>query len=140
MKTRFAPTQSPVDRMMMDFFNDGLNTNRNESWSPASNIKEGAEQWNIEMTIPGIEKSEITISVENHQLVVSAEHKSEEESERGYKYREFKTMSFTRKFNLPKGKVQEDQISAEHRNGILNITVPKVEEVKDKGPRTIEIR
>nr|WP_315254769.1 Hsp20/alpha crystallin family protein [uncultured Flavobacterium sp.] len=53
--------------------------------------------------------------------------------------REFSYQSFQRSFELPKNVVDEDKISARYENGLLLLTIPKREQVKQKPPRLISI-
>lgn len=140
MNTRFSKSTSPVDRFLMDFFNGevGLKENRELS-KPLANIAENAEKWLIELSVPGFENSDFRISIENHQLKISAEMERGE-SEMNYSFREFRPQSFERVFNLPKGKVMEDGIEAKYTQGILSISIPKIEEQKTQSLRTIEVK
>ncbi len=60
-------------------------------------------------------------------------------SKKNYTQREFTYRSFSRSFRLPKGKVKDNEITAEYNNGILNVTLPKVEEAKPQPKRLVEI-
>lgn len=139
MRTHYlASRPSNVKSVFDDFFNFG-NMHMDESFSPKSNIRESADQWNIDMMVPGMPKDAFKIEVVDNRLVVKAEVETSEEDAK-YRYREFNVRSFERSFNLPKGMVNEDEISAKYVDGILQVVVPKREEVRDRGPRTIEIQ
>jgi HSP20 family protein len=103
------------------------------SYVPSVNISEDEKNWNIEVSAAGFSKEDFKIKLENESLVISAEHKKENnESAKNYTRREFRKGSFSRSFTLPKGKVNEDGISATYENGILNLSIPKKEmEQKD---------
>jgi len=104
-----------------------------------ANILEEEKSYRIELSIPGFSKEEIKIRVEKNTLTVHSDKK--ETSETGPKYlsREFGKREFERRFTLPKH-VDQDQISAFFNNGILEITVPRKEEVVEKTPVEIEIQ
>jgi HSP20 family protein len=56
-----------------------------------------------------------------------------------YTKKEFSYQSFSRVFTLAKDVVDAERIEARYENGILRLVIPKKEEVKQKGPRTIQI-
>src|SRR4051812_17526904 len=87
--------------------------------SPAVNIKETKDAYNIEASVPGFAKDSFNIKVEDNLLTISAEVK-EEKAEDGENYtrKEFTHASFKRSFTLPKT-IVADKISAAYENGIL---------------------
>jgi HSP20 family protein len=106
---------------------------------PAVNIKEDDQSFTVEMAVPGMEKSDFKINLENGALCISSEKKKENESKEGQYYRkEFSYQSFSRSFSLP-DLVDESKIQAKYDNGILIINIPKKEEAKPKPPKTIDI-
>jgi HSP20 family protein len=105
---------------------------------PAVNVIESENDFGIEIAVPGYQKEDIKITVENNRLVISAEHSEEKETNKNYTLREFGRTSFTRSFSLPK-LVDSEKIAAEYKDGILFITVPKKEEEKQKLHRQILI-
>lgn len=113
-------------------FNTGLS-------SPKVNIKETEDAFEVEMAVPGLNKSDFKIDLDNDTLSISTEVKEEKEhTEENYTRREFGYSSFKRVFTLPES-VNEDHINAKYENGILNIHLPKKEEAKQKPVRSIEI-
>lgn len=129
-----------MNSLFDELFNDfPTNFHLNESWTPKANIQEKSDEWNIELMVPGMKKEDFKLEVVENKLIVKAELEKSEE-DKTYKYREFNAKSFTRSFNLPKGLVDEDKISAKYDSGILYVMVPKREEAKDRGPRVIEIQ
>ncbi len=143
MRTKFFPAQpSTMGHLLNDLFNEDWSTlgmNRNESWSPKANIRENEDGWGIELAVPGMSKDSFKIELHDNRLNISAQVENKEEGEK-YRYREFKALSFQRSFNLPKNMVDEDKISATYEHGVLFVNVPKLEEARDRGPRTIEIQ
>ncbi|MBC3846624.1 Hsp20/alpha crystallin family protein [Winogradskyella echinorum] len=106
---------------------------------PKVNIKETADAFLVEMAIPGLKKSDFQVDLENQVLSISTEMKKENEQQEGnFTRREFGYSSFKRTFSLPES-VNEDQINATYKDGILGILLPKKEEAKQKPPRTIKI-
>jgi len=106
---------------------------------PSVNIIETEKSFEIEMAVPGYEKKDIAINVENNVLTVSHEHIDEAESEH-YRFakREFSYGSFTRSFSLSRW-VEIDNIRASFENGILKIEIPKKSEAIAKPAREIKI-
>ena len=95
---------------------------------PAVNIKEENDKFVLELAAPGMKKDDFKINLDNYQLTISAETKSEKkEKEDSYTRREFVYNSFSRSFTLPKT-IDIDKIKADYRNGILDIVLPKKEE------------
>lgn len=92
---------------------------------PSANIKENGKEFNIEIAVPGFNKSDFKVNVENNILTVSAE-KEEEKKEEGEHFtrKEFSYNSFSRSFTLPKS-VNEDKVEAKYLDGILKLNIPK---------------
>jgi HSP20 family protein len=107
--------------------------------TPAVNIIESKDDYRIEVAAPGLDKADFKIDIENNVLTISAEKedKQEEKNER-FMRREFNYSSFTRSFALPES-LDAEKISANHKDGVLNVFIPKKEEAKHKPNRQIEI-
>ena len=106
---------------------------------PAVNIKEDDKQYTIELAVPGIEKKDLKIDINEEVLTISSESKNEnEENRNGYKRKEFSYSSFSRSFFIPEN-VNRDSIEANNRDGILTISLPKQEAEKSKIARQINI-
>ncbi len=115
-------------------------TNFNEGMTlPKVNIKETAENFQVHMAVPGFKKDNFNISVENEELLISAEiEENTEEKNEEFTRKEFGYASFRRSFVLPET-VDGDKIKASYEDGILNVILPKKEEAKPKPARTIKI-
>ncbi|WP_289054426.1 Hsp20/alpha crystallin family protein [Carboxylicivirga marina] len=106
---------------------------------PAVNVNEDENQFNIEVAAPGMEKKDFKLDLNHNVLTISSEKMEKKESDnKKITRREFSYTSFNRSFTLPNS-VQEDGIKASYKDGILNISIPKKEEAKEKGPKHIEI-
>ncbi len=106
---------------------------------PAVNIIEGKEDFRIEVAAPGLNKDDFTIDIKNNVLFISSEKSEQDENkEEKIMRREFSYSSFSRSFSLPNS-VDTERISANHKDGILNIIIPKKEEAKEKPARKIKI-
>jgi HSP20 family protein len=95
--------------------------------SPAVNVEETENEFKIHVAAPGLEKSDMKITVNDGVLTISSEKKVEnEEKSEKYIRREFGYTSFARSFTLPE-ETDVDKINASHKNGVLQITIPKSE-------------
>jgi HSP20 family protein len=124
-----------------ELFNWG-NTNYSSTQTtiPMVNIKESAENFEVEVAAPGMSKKDFKIQLDNNLLTISSQKESDEQTQQeGYSRREFSYQSFQRSFLLPKDVVDHDGILASYDNGLLRLTIPKREEAKQKGPRFIEV-
>ena len=109
---------------------------------PAVNIKETDTAFELEMAVPGMDKKDFKIELEQESLIISAQHenKTEEKNEDNkYSRKEFSYQSFSRIFHLPESSVNDNEISANYKDGILLISVPKKEPAKEKISRQILI-
>jgi HSP20 family protein len=107
--------------------------------APAVNIVESKDDFRIEVAAPGLDKADFRINVENNVLTISAEKEEKhEENEEHFMRREFNYSSFSRSFTLPES-MDAENISARHKDGVLNVVIPKKEEAKVKPTRTIKI-
>ena len=107
---------------------------------PAVNIVEGENEYTIEVAAPGLEKKDFRIDLDNDCLTISsAREQSSEDRQDHYTRREFRYNSFSRSFNLPET-VNAESITASHKNGVLNVNIPKKEEAKAKPARQIAVK
>ena len=109
--------------------------------TPAVNIYENNEKFEIEIAAPGLEKEDFKIDLKDETLTVSSEKQEKnEEKERGKVVRsEFRYSSFRRSFSMPKA-IEINSIKATHKNGVLTIELPKKSEFKNNLFRQIEIQ
>jgi HSP20 family protein len=109
---------------------------------PSANIKETNENFQIELAVPGLKKEDIKIDLDQDVLTISSEQKEEKTEEKekdNYTRREFNYSSFSRSFYLPEI-ADTDKISAEYKDGVLNILIPKKESAIKKPQKRIEIK
>jgi len=106
------------------------------SWAPLCDIYEEGDNIVVKAEVPGVDKSDIHLQVENNVLTLRGERKRDREvkSENLFRTERFYG-SFTRSFTLPVT-VDTEKIRAEYRDGVLLVTLPKVEEAK---PRRINV-
>jgi HSP20 family protein len=129
------------DFLGRDLFNwNNNNYSSTRTTVPAVNIKETEDQFEVQLAAPGMEKNDFKIQLDGNTLTISSEKQhNKEEKEQSYSRKEFSYQSFQRSFVLPKDVVDEEGISGRYEDGVLYLTVPKKEEVKQKAPRLIEI-
>jgi HSP20 family protein len=107
--------------------------------SPAVNIKETEDGFQLQVSAPGFSKENISISMKNNLLTLHGNVESQDEvAEEKYTRKEFTTRSFERSFTLPTI-VDGERIEARYVNGILHVNLPKKEEAKVKPERLISI-
>lgn len=106
---------------------------------PPVNIHENGDGFHIELQVPGLQKEDFKINVEKGLLTISYEKKAPDE-QKNYKThrKEFAVSSFKRSFSLDE-KVNSDDIKAKYDAGILQIFLPKKEEMK-VSPKQVEIQ
>jgi HSP20 family protein len=106
-------------------------------WTPAVDIAEDDKEYTIKAELPGINKEDVKVTVENGVLSISGERKSEkEEKDKKYHRIERTYGSFVRTFTLPEG-TAGDKMNAEFKDGVLKLHLPKDEKAK---PKTVEVK
>jgi HSP20 family protein len=110
-----------------------------KQYTPAVNVKETDNGFELEMVIPGRKKDDIKIEVDKEVLTISSEiTKEENETVENYTRKEFSFDSFKRVFTLPET-VDAEKINASYEDGILRFVMPKKEEALPKPKRLIEL-
>lgn len=104
------------------------------------NVYERKDNFEIELAAPGLEKNDFHIDLKDNILTVSSDKKETKEEKDGEKivFSEFNYTSFSRSFRLPES-VDANEIKAAQKNGVLKISLPKLETHKTQAPRMIEI-
>lgn len=112
-------------------FNDSFVSDRLVSKIPAVNIAETDNEYHIELAVPGMKKEDFKINLDKNVISISVEQSSETaETAKKYNRREYSYKSFVRSFTLPEF-ADQNNISAEYADGILNIVIGKREEAKN---------
>jgi HSP20 family protein len=110
--------------------NDTFLSDKLVTKTPAVNIAETENDFQIELAAPGLSKEDFKISVEKNILSVSAEKKVEAAAtDKKYSKKEFNYNAFTRTFTLPET-VDYAKIEAAYTDGILKLNIAKKEEAK----------
>ena len=110
-----------------------------DSFSPKIDISEGEKNINVVAEIPGVAKEDIKIVLQDNILSIEGEKKKEEVKNDESFYRSERSYgSFKRCFTLP-AEVDSDKVDAKFENGVLKITMPKLE-VKQLKEKEISIK
>ena len=106
-------------------------------WAPLVDIIEDEKEYLIKMDLPGVEKNDVQVSVENGTLMIRGERKAEKE-EKGRKFHRIESYEgrFERSFTLPEN-VDAAHVNAEFRDGVLRIHLAKSEKAR---PKQIEVK
>jgi HSP20 family protein len=106
------------------------------AWNPSVDIYENKDQIVLEAELPGMNREDFDLTVENNVITLRGERRFEKKDDGDNYHRVERSYgSFTRSFTLPQT-VSAEGAQAEYRNGVLRVTLPKREEVK---ARRIEI-
>jgi HSP20 family protein len=96
-----------------------------DAWTPRADVYEQNDSIVVKAELPGVKKEDIGVAIEDGDLVVRGERKSEEKVEEKDYYRMERSYgSFYRRLPLPES-VTAEQITAKFADGVLEITVPK---------------
>jgi len=134
--TRWYPRRSPLSdfsRRMNSIFNT-LSEEEEEpsvySFDPAIDIQENDDKFELTAELPGMNKKDVNISINEDVLTISGEKKNKVKKEDAQCYRAERMFGkFERSFRLPDA-VDQDNIEAKYENGILHLTIPKKEKTK----------
>ncbi|MGN7612338.1 Hsp20/alpha crystallin family protein [Magnetococcales bacterium HHB-1] len=117
--------------------NQDRSTGQMTGWPIQVDIREDEDQVVIKTDIPGMEQKDINVNVDNGQLTISGERKFEDEAnKKNYHWMERAYGQFNRSFQLP-NTVDVGKIGATYKNGVLEVTLPKLEEAK---PHAIQVQ
>ncbi len=118
---------------MFDRFLGGIERKPFETvWAPAIDVFEEDKELVIQAELPGLDAKDVDVTVEEDSLTLKGERKFEKEVKEDKYYRlERRYGSFQRTIPFPV-EVKADQAKAQFKDGVLRITIPKVEERKAK--------
>ena len=129
-KNRTRNTAPYFNNVFDSLFSDALTKNKMVEKSPNVNISEDESAYVIDIAAPGLKKEDFQINLKKDTLSVWAEVKLEEtEIAKDFTRKEFDYSSFARSFNLP-DTADGDKITAEYKDGILNINIGKKDNAK----------
>ena len=123
--------QRQINRLfdnLVGFTEDGYNT----SFIPAAEIEETEQALHLKLEVPRLEPKDLNVEVTADAVSISGERKSETRTEeQGMVRSEFRYGKFQRLIPLPT-RIQNNNVQAEYKDGILHLTLPKTEEEKNK--------
>jgi HSP20 family protein len=123
--------QEEINRLF-DFSFGKLPALKEETLSPSVDVWEDKDNIYVEADLPGFEQKDIKVSIKSDSLSISAkkEETKEEKKKNYYRCERFQG-SFYRELDLPSS-VDTSKIKANYKNGVLKITLPKIEKEKEK--------
>ena len=131
---------SRLQRQMSEMFDQLADTDESVpsvSWMPRVEISEHSDNYMLSVELPGIDKQDVHVEVENNTLTISGDKQSDvENKDQNYHLRERTYGKFSRSFELP-ARIEANNIEAKYTNGVLNLSIPKAEEAK---PKQIEVK
>jgi len=108
-------------------------------WAPAIEVFERGNDLVVRADLPGLSKDDVNVEVENGVLTISGERRAEQEENREGFYRSERIYgAFSRSIALPEG-VNEDQVKATFKDGVLEVTIPKPSQ-EQRGGRRIDVK
>jgi HSP20 family protein len=124
-------------RLFEDAFTRMVNEPRaTRPWSPAVDIYETENELVLKADLPDVDPKDVDVRVENQTLTVSGERKfAQQDTGKGYHRIERSYGSFVRSFAVPNS-FDTDKISADIKNGVLSVSLPKKETAK---PRQVKV-
>jgi HSP20 family protein len=117
---------------LFDDTNFGLGDMDSLIQAPAVEVSETEEALILKLEVPGMDKKDLDIDVTKDSVIVRGERKQEEKTEEnGITRSEFRYGKFERVIPLPV-QIDNSNVGAEYKDGILNLTLAKAEEEKNK--------
>ncbi len=138
VSNRFSDLEQEINRFFSNPFTllDGAAIRSKWNWSPSLDVVENKDELKVSAELPGMSKDDVNVTFEDGVLELSGERKSEhEENKDNVHFSERSYGTFHRRINLPQG-VDPSKAKASYKDGVLTVTLPKVEEQK---PRKIEV-
>jgi HSP20 family protein len=126
--------QHRINHMLNEpfFRSDGDDELPMGSWYPAVDMFDDGDKIVIKAELPGMDKKDISVDIEDRVLTLSGERNYDNEvKEENYYRRERASGTFKRAFNLP-AEVNSDKIKADFKDGVLKVEIPKPEAKKPK--------
>ena len=116
---------------------DNEETMASADWAPVVDIVESEQEFALLVELPGVQKSDVKLSVQDGVLTLNGQREQDKEV-KGIRFHRTERAygRFTRSFALPES-VDEQKLSAEFRDGLLKVHLPKAEKAK---PRSVEVR
>lgn len=131
---RLSDLQNEVERL---FAFPLLAANGTAPWVPALDVYEEKDNYVVQVELPGVNKEDVKLSLEQGTLTITGERKREPKQEGAELYHAERFQGrFQRTINLPET-IAADKVTAQYKDGVLTVTLPKHEAAK---PRQIDIK
>jgi len=132
MFSELTGMQQEMNRVFDEFFGERQDDMAQCTWTPMVDVSETETELKIRAELPGLTLEQVEIHLQDNVLTLQGEKKQEQKEEHENFHRIERCYgTFSRSFTLP-ANVKTDAIQATFKNGILLITLPKVEEAKSK--------
>ena len=129
IKLKMDRMRNEIDRVFDTVFKDFEKGNKTFR-KPSADMWEDAKNLNLVVEIPGVDKKDVKVSVTENGIEVTGERKEVlKKKEKGIYHYERAYSGFHRFFSVPR-KINPNKASADYKDGIIKITVPKVKEKK----------
>jgi HSP20 family protein len=124
--------RSEMDELLSRIWNGCEDGWFSGAFSPAADLAETDNTYQVRMDIPGLTAADIDVQVRGNQITISGQRKEEKE-EKGKTFHriERKSGKFSRTLTLP-ANVNESEVAAEYNQGVLTVTLPKSEDAEMK--------
>lgn len=125
--------QGEVNRLFDSFFGRATSTAQGgRAWTPFVDMHETKDDLVLRVDLPGVRDKDVSVSITGDWLTIRGERQFEQEqTQNQYLHLERAYGKFERYVQLPMA-VQADKVKATYRDGVLEIRLPKAEEVKPK--------
>lgn len=147
--TRYSPRSQMNDfRRGFEVLNSMLNSmdistqsgKEEYDFVPSVNTRESEDAYHLELDLPGVKKEDIKVDIEDNNLIISGEKKLKEElKEENYYKVESYYGEFKRSFAIPK-EADVENIHAESRDGVLEVTIPKLKKETVETTKRVEVK
>lgn len=121
-------------RRQIDHAFDELTNSANDpqsAWTPAIELIDGGDNFLLRAQLPGMSGKDLDVQVTREAVAISGEYRSQQDQAQGYLHSEFRYGKFQRVIPLPVA-IQNDQVQADFKDGILTLTLPKVTEARNR--------
>ena len=122
------------DTFMESVFSHPLNLKKISTWRPAIELKQNDKDYKVKVQLPGVNKEDIHIDLNNDYMTISAEvkeEKSEKDEDEKVHTSEFRYGKYVRTISF-ENPIKTEESKAEYQNGVLNIVMPKQKIEKTK--------
>lgn len=127
--------QREIDTLVNKFWGDPR-TWHSTGWHPSVDVAESENEFTVYAELPGLNKEDIKVTLEDNMLTIEGERKRIEEKQDAQVRRSERFYgTFKRAFTLS-SEIDTEKVSADYKDGILTLTLPKFEAAK---PRQIDV-